>query len=393
MTGKHPARLHLTNWIGGMANGQLLQADYRHALPLEEVTIGEIFSEAGYHTAYVGKWHLGTGKFRPESQGFETVFASNDAGQPGSFFAPYINENFPASNVPDLETDPDSTYLTDRLTEFAVDFITSGHENPFFMVLSHYGVHTPIQAKPQDIQRFEIADAHTDFREESYGGTTRITQDHATYAAMIASIDESVGQIVAALDDSGLRKNTIIIFTSDNGGLSTLSQDRRWAPTSNLPLRAGKGWLYEGGIRIPLIIADPQNISTTTDIPGTTDDLLPTITGMARIMLSDPIDGINLLAPPTTERTLFWHFPHYHGSANRPSGAIRHGRYKAIEWFENDAVELYDLVSDPGETTDISQFEPGVAQNLLLQLRIWRDSVDAQMPRPNPDYVAPPNDS
>ena len=393
MTGKHPARLHITNWIGGMANGRLLQADYRHALPLEEVTIGEVFEQAGYRTAYIGKWHLGTENFRPESQGFETVFASNDAGQPGSFFAPYINENFPASNVPDLETDPDSTYLTDRLTDFAVDFIASDHERPFLLLLSHYGVHTPLQAKFRDIQQFEQSNVETTFQAEAYGGITRTTQNHATYAAMVTSVDQSVGRILEALEVAGIRENTVIVFTSDNGGLSTLSESRTWAPTSNLPLRAGKGWLYEGGIRIPLIIAGPHIMPETTEILGTTDDLLPTIATLVELPFPEPIDGINLLGPSVPERPLFWHFPHYHGSANRPSGAIRHGRYKAIEWFETDSVELYDLESDPGELTDISQFEPGVAQDLLSRLKTWRDSIDAHMPKPNPEYAAVSGDS
>ena len=393
MTGKHPARLQITNWIGGIANGQLLQAEYRHALPLEEMTMGDIFQEAGYNTAYIGKWHLGTEGFGPEYQGFGTVLASNDAGQPGSYFAPYTNVNFPASNVPDLETDSDSTYLTDRITDLAIDVITSDREYPFLLVLSHYGVHTPIQAKPQDIQRFYTSDMQTDFKRELFGGVTRTTQDHATYAAMIASVDESVGRILQALEETGLHKNTLVVFTSDNGGLSTLSKNRRWAPTSNLPLRAGKGWLYEGGLRIPLIIRGLRDLPPTMDQPGTTDDLLPTITALAGIENPAVVDGMDLFTAPTPERTLYWHFPHYHGSANRPSGAVRSGRYKVIEWFENDAAELYDLDSDPGETVDISQFEPGLTQDLLHRLETWRGAVDAQMPRPNPDYSDQPDDS
>ncbi len=393
MTGKHPARLQITNWIGGMANGQLLQADYRHALPLEELTLGDLFQQAGYHTAYIGKWHLGTEEFRAENQGFDTVLAANDAGQPGSFFSPYTNENFPASNVPDLETDPDSTYLTDRLTDLAIDVITSEQERPFFLLLSHYGVHTPIQAKFQDIQRFQTSDMRTDFKQELYGGATRTTQDHGIYAAMIASVDESVGRILKALEENKLHENTIVVFTSDNGGLSTLSRDRRWAPTSNLPLRAGKGWLYEGGIRIPLIIRGIQDMPPTMNQPGTTDDLLPTITALAGIEHSVIVDGIDLFAMSSPKRILYWHFPHYHGSANRPSGAVRSGRYKVIEWFEDGAAELYDLESDPEETLDISQFEPALTQDLLERLELWRNAVNAQMPRPNPDYSGQSGDN
>ena len=387
MTGKHPARLQITNWIGGMANGRLLQAKYRHALPVEEMTMGDIFQKAGYNTAYIGKWHLGTNEFSPEYQGFETVLASNDAGQPGSYFAPYVNENSPNSNVPDLETDSDSTYLTDRLTDLAIDVILSDRKHPFLLILSHYGVHTPVQAKPQDVQRFHSSKIHTDHKPEIFGGITRITQNHATYAAMIASIDESVGRILQALEEADLQKNTIIVFTSDNGGLSTLSHDGKWAPTSNLPLRAGKGWLYEGGIRIPLIIRGIHNLPSLIDEPGTTNDLLPTIAALAGIEhLAVDVDGMDIFSDSASERLLYWHFPHYHGSANRPSGAVRSGRYKVIEWFENDAAELYNLESDPGETTDISRFAPDITKDLLHRLETWREEVDAQMPRPNPDY-------
>ncbi|MCY4171817.1 MAG: sulfatase [Bacteroidetes bacterium] len=393
MTGKHPARLKITNWIGGEANGKLLQAEYNYALPLEEVTIGDTFEQAGYRTSYVGKWHLGTDEFLPHNQGFETVTATNDAGQPGSFFAPYTSDTFPISNVPDLENDPDSTYLTDRLTDIAINFIESHDQQPFFLVLSYYSVHTPLQAKPDLIKRFVSSGESTEYVEESFGGLTRITQNHATYAAMIASVDESVGRIMRTLEASGIDKNTIVVFTSDNGGLSTLSEGRHWAPTSNLPLRSGKGWLYEGGIRIPLIIKGAQEGGTLNDILGTTNDLLPTIAGLAQITPPKQIDGVNLFKTADSDRALYWHFPHYHGSANRPSGAIRSGRYKLIEWFETNSVELYDLASDIGETTDISEFEPTIAQNLMQNLRIWRDSIDANMPRLNPDFVDQSNDN
>ncbi len=393
MTGKHPAGLRITNWIGGKENALLLQADYRSALPLEEVTIGEVFQQASYHTAYIGKWHLGTGDFRAEAHGFETVLASNDAGRPGSYFAPYMDSNFPASNVPDLDTDADSTYLTDRLTDLAVKFIYTHQEDPFLLLLSHYGVHTPIQAKPLEIQRFSNGQRSEELMlEESFNSVTRTVQDHATYAAMIASVDESVGRILHALKETELTKNTIVVFTSDNGGLSTLRKNRRLAPTANLPLRAGKGWLYEGGIRIPLIIQGADDLPPTVDVLGTTDDLLPTIAKLAEVTVPSPIDGIDLFAVPTLERDLFWHFPHYHGSGNRPSGAIRSGRYKVIEWFETDSVELYDLESDPEETADIHQFEPGITQELLVRLRSWRDTIDASMPSPNPDYVDDSNE-
>ena len=398
MTGKHPARLQITNWIGGEQAGPLLQAEYRRALPLEEVTLGEAFRDAGYTTGYIGKWHLGQEGFMPKDQGFAFTRAVNHAGQPGSFFAPYENPNFAISNVPDLDGDPEGTYLTDRLTDFAVEFMENAQDDPFFLYLSLYNVHTPLQAKPEHVEYFQDripeADSLPAFQAEGTLGTTRQRQDHAVYAGMIRSVDESVQRIRFALDSLGVADNTVIVFTSDNGGLSTLQGDRRWAPTSNLPLRAGKGFLYEGGTRIPFIVYDPSGeASALIDLPGTTEDLLPTLHGLAGLPVPPGLDGIDL-SPVTrgmdlSDRALYWHFPHYHGSGNRPSGAIRYGDYKLIEWLEDGATELYNLRDDVAESSNLASDQPGKAAELLALLHAWRDTVGAQMPTPNPDYQAP----
>ncbi len=395
MTGMHPARLHLTNWIGGEQNGQLIQGEYVRALPLEEVTVGEAFQDAGYATGYIGKWHLGAAGFMPEDQGFQYTRAVNLAGRPGSYYPPYENPRFPVSNVPGLAGDPEGAYLTDRLTDYAIEFLAGHQDEQFFLFLSHYAVHTPLQSKPELTAIYQAKAPQTDadpaFLFEGTYGTTKQRQDHAVYAGMIASVDESVRRIGAALDSLGLADNTIVVFTSDNGGLSTLKNNRRGAPTANLPLRAGKGFLYEGGIRIPLIVRDPSAPQRkVVDTPGTTDDLYPTLLGLAGLMPLEGLDGRDLSGVLSSdeipERALYWHFPHYHGSGNRPSGAVRIGDYKLVEWFEDGRTELFDLANDLGEGTDISAAMPDKAIELREALHAWREATGSRMPKPNPDY-------
>ena len=392
MTGRHPARLQITNWIGGSQNAMLRQADYRRQLPLEETTLGDAFKSAGYATGYLGKWHLGAEGFRAGDQGFDYVQASNDAGQPGSYFAPYVNPRFEISNVPDLEQDPDSTYLTDRLTDLAISFMERNQDQPFLLVLSYYNVHTPLEAKAELAQQFESPEpVETPFSPEANGSMTRGAQDHAIYAGMIASVDENIGRLLSTIQALNLTENTNIALTSDNGGLSTLSNSRKWAPTSNDPLRAGKGWLYEGGIRIPLILHTGADAGSMNSTMGTTDDLMPTLLRFADIQGPDSLDGVDILSEAAQSRALYWHFPHYHGSGNRPSGAVRAGEYKLIEWFEDGSTELYDLSQDPQESTDISSGNPGLTDSLRTMLHNWRSRTGALMPTPNPDYTPPTN--
>jgi arylsulfatase A-like enzyme len=400
MTGKDPARLHITNWIGGEGSGMLLQAEYLRQLPLEEITLGEAFKEAGYATGYIGKWHLGAEGFLPPDQGFDFAFAVNHAGQPGSYFYPYKNENWPLTNVPDLEDGEGGDYLTDRLTDAALEFIEARRDTTFFLVFSHYAVHTPLQSKVELTAKYESKAqslAATDapaFLPEGANATTKQRQDHAVYAGMIESTDRSVGRVLAVLDSLDLAARTVVVFVSDNGGLSTLRR-RRGIPTANLPLRAGKGWLYEGGLRVPLIVKWPGGVEGghVVDQPAITMDLYPTLLEIAGLPLrpDQHRDGLSLVplllrtGAPDREQ-LFFHFPHYHGSGNMPSGAARVGDYKLLEWFEDGKIELYDLSADIGESRDLTSQMPELAGGLHEILEEWRRSVGARMPAPNPDW-------
>ncbi len=394
MTGKHPARLHITNWIGGEQHGLLRQAEYERQLPLEEYTIGEAFRDAGYATGYIGKWHLGVGAFMPNAQGFETTVAVNAAGQPSSYFYPYRHERTPQMDVPDLEDGVAGEYLTDRLTDEALAFIDAHAAGPFFLVLSHYAVHTPLQAQEELVGKYrakaeQSSEGTGATVSESGRGTTTLRQRHPVYAAMVESVDRSIARLSARLDDRGLSDRTIVVLVSDNGGLSTLAGGERGGPTSNEPLRAGKGWLYEGGIRIPLIVRWPRRLPGGSVVTATaiTMDLFPTLLELAGLP-SKPeqhADGVSLAgeiagATGPATRVLPWHFPHYHGSGNVPSAAIRAGNLKLVQWFETDDVELYDLAADSGETVDLAPVMTAEADSLRALLAAWRETVHAAMP-------------
>jgi arylsulfatase A-like enzyme len=401
MTGKHPARLHITNWIGGERDGLLRQAEYERQLPLEELTLGEAFQEAGYVTGYIGKWHLGAGRHRPDGQGFEVTVAVNDGGQPSSYFHPYRNERTPNLDVPDLEEGDSGEYLTDRLTDEAVAFIEAQDDRPFFLVLSHYAVHTPLQAPAGLVAEYRtkadgLGGPDPGSMPEGQRAFTKLRQDHPVYGAMVQHVDRSVGRLMAVLRRRGLDERTMVMVVSDNGGLSTLEGRSEGMPTSNEPLRAGKGWLYEGGIRIPLIIWWPGLVSAGTIVeqPGVTMDVFPTLLDLAGLaaLPAQHLDGVSL-APllgdgPAPDRSpLTWHFPHYHGSGNVPSGSIRRGDWKLIEWLETEAVELYDLATDSAEAVNVAPVYPARADSLRGVLARWRKGVNAAMPTRNPEWT------
>jgi arylsulfatase A-like enzyme len=396
LTGKHPARLQITDWIGGSQAGMLQPATYRDHLPQDEVTLAEALNEAGYATGFVGKWHLGDAPDLPETQGFDSNVAGHGAGHPASYFYPYKApaDRDPRWDVPDLEDGAEEEYLTDRLTDEALGFIDSHTTQPFLLFLAYYSVHTPIQARPDLEAKYEargpeIPVEGSEFEIEHGRARTRLKQGHPGYAGMVESVDQNVGRVLKRLEESGLAENTVVVFMSDNGGLSTLAGDRM-GPTANVPLRAGKGWLYEGGIRTPLIIRWPGmgEIGETCETPVISTDFYPTMLEMANLSLrpAQHIDGESLVpllkgARDLDRTALYFHFPHYHGSGNRPSGAVRMGDFKLVEWFEDRSVELYHLGDDPGERRNLVEELPRITEDLRSRLASWRLQVGAQMPR------------
>ncbi|HZL88283.1 MAG TPA: sulfatase [Pirellulaceae bacterium] len=377
LTGKYPARLHITDWIAGHARpyAKLKPPDWTQHLPHEETTIAELLKNAGYATFHVGKWHLGDEAHWPTTHGFDVNVGGNGRGQPPSYFFPYERDNIPLQG---LSTGKNNEYLTDRLTDEAISLIDQNKDRPFFLYLPHYAVHTPLQAKPEKIVKYR-AKAKEDQ-----------PQHHATYAAMIESLDESIGRILARLDELKLAENTLVIFTSDNGGL-TLNQ-----VTSNVPLRAGKGSAYEGGVRVPLIVRYPPMVkaAATCDVPAMSIDLTPTIAELAGVKDRPAMDGISLaplLADAAAEipmRPLYWHYPHYHPGGAAPYGAVCDAGYRLVEFYEDGKVELYNLADDVGEKTDLAAKMPDKRNELLAKLHQWRTDVGAQMPLENPDYDA-----
>jgi arylsulfatase A-like enzyme len=398
MTGKHPARVNITDWIPGNnpKNKILLGPEDLNELPLRETTLAESLKANGYTTFFAGKWHLGGDGYLPENQGFETNIGGHHAGSPpGGYYTPYKN--------PKLSDGPNGEYLTDRLTNESISFLDTIGQNPFFLFLTYYSVHTPIQPNKEHIGKFEaklarMEDSGIDFREEGEGITT-LKQDNTAYASMLYALDKNIGRLIDELKRKGLYENTTIVFTSDNGGLSTLSKDRNQkAPTSVLPLRAGKGWLYEGGIRIPLLIK-PSNYSGKARIstePVIGHDFYPTFLSLAGITpnMSD-LDGLDLSPllyenKPLGRKELFWHYPHYHGSAWTPGAALLQGDWKLIEFHETGLTELYNLSKDISETRDLSLEYPEKAVKLQNRLHELQKSMNANTATLNPDFMLTP---
>ncbi len=392
LTGKNPARIRITDWIPGQnpRGKKLLCPQDRHQLPLEDVTIAERLKAAGYRTFFAGKWHLGSTGFLPEDQGFDVNKGGHHRGSPpGGYYSPYRN--------PRLEDGPSGEYLTDRLTDETIRFIEKSRGSPFLAYLSFYTVHTPIQPARRHIAHYrkkaaDLPEAGSPPQIPEHDGWTKTRQDNPGYASMVHAMDENIGRLLTRLDELGLAKSTVVLFTSDNGGRSTLH--RNGGPTSNLPLRAGKGWCYEGGIRVPLIVRAPgvTRPGSTCGTPVYSADLYPTMLALAGL---DPAplqhrDGVDLSAllrgaTKLDRDAIVWHYPHYHGSAWTPGSAIRSGRWKLIELYDREQVELYDLVADESEAKDLAREKPQKAAALRTKLHAYLKSVDAQMPTPNPD--------
>ncbi len=388
MTGRYPARIGLTDYLVGRRRGKLLPAEYVDHLPMEEVTIADCLRGAGYATASIGKWHLGAEPYYPEKRGFDVNVGGCYLGHPPSYFWPYGDASV---RVPISPGAPDE-YLTDRLTDEAISFIRRSAGRPFFVYLSHYAVHNPQQSRDHWTRHFTeklkglpVAPGPEYF--EWHGRRTRAKQNQPVYAGMLASADEGLGRIVAALKELGIYEQTLVIFTSDNGGLSTAEG----TPTSNLPLAGGKGWVYEGGIRVPLIVRWPGKTRPGAVVrePVISNDLFPTLLAAAGLpaqpdLHRDGLDLVPLLGGRTRLKrdALYWHYPHYSNQGCNPSGAIRERNLKLVEDYEDGHCELYDLVRDPGEAVDLSSVRPQDVARLRAKLHDWRSQVGARMPRP-----------
>lgn len=401
MTGKYPARTDTTNFFCGKRAEKFLPAEYNCQMEREEVTIAEALKENGYKTFFAGKWHLGPGDgHSPTDQGFDINKGGGQNGLPRSYFSPY-------KNVTNLPPGPDGEFLTDRLAKEAVSFLESSakSDDPFLLYLSFYSVHTPLMAPKHLVEKYKSKAERMGLTQDKgrWGSErqlflnqkedtrkVRIRQDHATYAAMVESLDTAVGKVLDKLDALGMRDNTVVIFMSDNGGTST---SEGW-PTSNRPLRGGKGWMYEGGIREPVVVRWPQVTppQSRCEFPLISTDFYPTILEMAGIPAKKDqhVDGksfVNLLRDPVARferKPLFWHYPHYGNQGGFPASAIRIGDFKLIEDLEDGELELYNLRDDISEHNNLMQLYPQRAEKMHRMLSDWRKEVDAKPLRPNP---------
>jgi arylsulfatase A-like enzyme len=371
LTGKCPARLHLTNYLPGRADApsqKLLQPVMEGQLPLEELTVAEILREAGYATACIGKWHLGGASFGPREQGFDVVAA------------------IPANTEPGAEEGSKGEFAIARAAE---EFLEEHKEKeaPFFLYVAHNAPHIPFRTTA------ELAKKYT-------------ASFNPNYAGVIETLDASIGRILAKVESLGMKERTVVVFASDNGGLHVLESPGTPA-THNTPFRAGKGYLYEGGLRVPLIVRWPGRIQggITNETPVLLTDLMPTllqIAGLDPEKSAGPLDGVSLFPLLTLEkgaveklraRALFWHFPHYTNQGGRPGGAMRNGDWKLVEDYEAGFLELFNLARDPGERENVAAREPERARGMREKLADWRRRVGAQECRLNPHFDAAAHDA
>ena len=392
LTGRHAARIHITIWAEGSLKGpqnrKLLQGDSLHDLPHTETTLAKHLQDAGYVTALVGKWHLGDADHFPETHGFDVNIGGTHWGAPQTFWWPYSGTGRFGPEfryVPHLEFGQPGEYLTDRLTDEAIKVIDHAGDTPFFLYLAHHAPHTPIEAKESDTKHFEARlkpDMH---------------HQNPVYAAMVKSLDDSVGRVLAHLKERDLEKNTLVVFVSDNGGFIGIDRKsgQTMPVTNNAPLRSGKGSCYEGGTRVPLIVRWPGVTTAGTECatPVVVMDLFTTLLGAAGLnapseVVSDGLDLKPLLINPsaTIDRdALFFHYPHYYETTT-PVSAVRAGDWKLLEYLEDDHVELYNLKADLSEQHNLAKEMPDQAKALRDRLHEWRDSVGAALPTANPDY-------
>ncbi len=398
MAGKYPVRMRVTDYISPSRGNQppswkrntaLLPSPYSDHMPLDEVTIAEALAENGYATFFAGKWHLGSEGHWPEDQGFDINKGGVEHGGPwggDKYFSPYGN--------PNLTDGPRGEYLPERLAAETATFIREHRDEPFLAYLSFYSVHTPLMTTKELETKYAKKASHLQFSgprwiREGFRDARQV-QDHAVYGGMVEALDSAVGTVLDTLRAAGLEENTIVVLMSDNGGLST----SEGSPTANLPLRGGKGWLYEGGIREPMLIRAPGTSTpgSVVDGPVTSTDFYPTLLELAGLDLrpEQHLDGVSmvpLLRGESPDRgPMFWHYPHYGNQGGAPGAAVRDGEWKLIRWYEDGTEELYHLGDDPGERYDLSALMPERVKALGSILDEWLGAVDANMPSKNDAY-------
>lgn len=402
MTGRYPTRVGATNWFSGTREARFRPAPLHDRMPLEEVTLAEALREAGYRTFFAGKWHLGpTEEYWPEAQGFEVNRGGWSRGGPygpGQYFPPYGN--------PRLEDGPEGEHLPDRLASETLRFIEAHRAEPFLAYLSFYSVHTPLLGRPDLVRKYEKKieergpNGQEEFADEEQvwpveePRRVRILQKHAVYAAMVEAMDQAVGKVLHGLEEMDLDERTVVFFMSDNGGLST----SEGSPTSNLPLRGGKGWVYEGGIREPFLVRAPgvTTPGSVCRVPVISTDFYPTILDLLGLPArpEQHEDGASLApllrgAPTLPRQALFWHYPHYGNQGGFPGGAVRMGPWKLVERYEDGRVHLYNLEEDLGERNDRAADLPERVTAMRDRLHAWYREVGARFLRPLPDGPRP----
>ncbi|MGR3807324.1 sulfatase [Pasteurella testudinis] len=405
LTGKYPARLGMTQWLGGRSEGKLADVPYIDHLSTDEFSLAKALKQGGYRTWHVGKWHLSQHNEQrfetyPDKHGFDINIGGCDWGHPfNGYFSPY--------GIETLEDGPEGEYLTDRLTDEAINLINrQDDDRPWFMYLSHYAVHTPIECHEHLVEKyrkkarmlgidkinpFVVGENFPCEHKKDDHVIRRTIQSDPVYAAMVENMDWNIGRVLDCLKENGLEQDTIVIFYSDNGGLATAEG----SPTTNKPLCEGKGWMYEGGTREPLIVRWPNYIAANSIIetPITSTDFYPTLLECAGLPLlpQQHCDGISILPTLTGEsqqsdRALYWHYPHYSNQGCTPGCSVREGEWKLLEFFEDNKLELYNVYHDIAETNDVSRQHPDITARLKAKLDQWKQQVGARIPQPNPNY-------
>ncbi len=400
LSGQYPARVGITDYIGGAAKGKLLPAEYLHRLPAGDARLPAMFHDQGYVTWHVGKWHLGGKGSYPTDHSFDVNVGGCEWGSPKhGYFSPWDN--------PVLPNGKPGEFLTDKLTDETVKLIHENKDKPFFLEYWSYAPHVPIQAPAELVNKYKEklkrlgldpkaglveGENFPTINKKKQHIVRRTVQSDPTYAALIENLDTNIGRVLKAIEEAGQADNTIVIFSSDNGGLATAEG----SPTSNLPLSDGKGWMYEGGIREPLIVKWPGVVKadSISDVPVITPDFLPTLTEAVggKLPTNATLDGVSFVpvlkgaADHLDRDAMYWHYPHYGNQGGTPGAAIRIGDWKLIQFFEDNHAELYNIKSDPSEKHDLAKEQPDRVHSMQTKLIDWQQQVGAKIPQRNPDY-------